>query len=43
MEKFSIVDSAFLSFESEDSPMHVAGLLVFELPARSKTDGGKAQ
>jgi WS/DGAT/MGAT family acyltransferase len=36
MEKLSVVDSIFVTFESEDSPMHVAGLLVFELPERSK-------
>lgn len=36
MEQLSFVDSAFLGFESEASPMHVAGLLVFELPERSK-------
>jgi hypothetical protein len=37
MEKLSLLDSAFISFESEASPMHVAGLLIFDLPARSTT------
>jgi hypothetical protein len=38
MEQLSIIDSAFISFESEESPMHVAGLLIFELPAGSKSN-----
>jgi hypothetical protein len=33
----SVIDSAFISTESEESPMHVACLLIFQLPARSKT------
>lgn len=37
MEQLSIADSAFITFESDDSPMHVAGLLIFELPTDSKT------
>lgn len=37
MEKLSVIDSAFLMFESDESPTHVAGLLVFELPERSKS------
>jgi hypothetical protein len=36
MERLSPLDSAFISFEAEDSPMHVGGLLIFELPARSR-------
>jgi len=36
MKKLSVIDSAFLSTESKESPMHVACLLLFELPARSK-------
>jgi hypothetical protein len=39
--KMSVVGSVFLSFESDDSPMHVAGLLVFELPERSKATFGR--
>jgi len=35
MQQLSAVDSAFISGESVESPMHVAGLLVFELPGRS--------
>jgi diacylglycerol O-acyltransferase len=37
MERLSIVDSAFITFESDISSMHVASLLVFEQPA----GGGK--
>ena len=36
MEQLSVVDSAFLGFESEESPTHVASLLVFDLPAHGK-------
>ncbi len=36
MEKLSLADSAFLTFESENSPMHVAALQIFELPAGSR-------
>ena len=32
MEKLSLADSAFLLFESDDNPMHVGALQIFELP-----------
>jgi len=38
MTDVPILDYAFLAFESEASPKHVAGLQVFELPARAPRD-----
>lgn len=35
MNRLSVADSAFISFESEQATMHVAALLIFDLPPRS--------
>ena len=38
MPKISLLDYAFLAFESDKSPKHVAGLQIFELPDGAKSD-----
>ena len=32
MKKLSLIDSAFLTLESRETPMHVGGLHLFTLP-----------
>src|SRR4051794_28902413 len=41
MSKLSILDLGFLIAESEASPKHVAGLLIFKRPAKSRPNFAK--